>query len=282
MINLNPVTNNCIDEFRSIGNDKYNRDGNNRKDRILALEPILTPRYNLYQQHFLTNTLEQIPQVAYGSQTEQDLLHCYTSETKSLSKLIAAIKDNQLLHIQGICQFCGINTDSTTDHYLPKGIFPDFCVNALNLFPCCSDCNSLKGEYMWDAVHNTRGIINFYTDQIPNQQFLFVTITYRHGVPVPTFSINNSNGINHAFYTIAERHFARLDLLNRYKEKFKSIHHQTFSSFRNKMRFRGHAGRVRNFLLDDAQQLFIDYGRNYYVGVIKEALANTPQFVNQF
>ena len=282
MVNLAPLIINYVQTFQDIGNDKYNLAGNNRKDRILALVPTVTPRYALYQQHFNANTLEIVPIVNYAAQTKQDFLHCYTSETNSLNSLIADIKNNQPLHLMGFFQFCGINTDSTTDHYLPKDAFPDFCVNALNLLPCCPDCNSLKGEYMWDAVHNTRGIINFYTDVIPAQQFLYASVLYNAGVPVITFSLQNIVGITPGFYSIVERHFFKLDLLARYKDKFNSIHHQIRSSFINKPRFAGHPGRVRDFLLDDAAQLFADYGRNYYIGIIKEALANNNTFVNQF
>jgi hypothetical protein len=282
MVNLTPLAIDYVQTFQDIGNDKYNLAGNNRKDRILALVPTITPRYALYEHHFNANTLENIAAVNYSQQTKQDLLHCYTSETASLNRLVAAIKDNQLFHLMGICQFCGINTDSTTDHYLPKDSFPDFCVAALNLFPCCPDCNSLKGEYMWDALHNTRGIINFYTDVIPAQQFLYANITYNGDVPTVHFHIQNISGINLAFYNIIERHFDRLNLLERYKEKFNSLYNQTRSSFKNKPRFAGHPGRVRDFLLDDAAQLFADYGRNYYIGIVKEALGNNNTFVNQF
>jgi len=101
-------------------------------------------------------------------------------------------------------------------------------------------------------------------------------------VPTIQFSLNNPNGINPNFYRIVVKHFNRLDLLHRYTERFNSVYHQTFTSFRGKGRFAGHPNRVRDFLLDDANTLFQDYGRNYHVGVIKEALANSAIFLNQF
>lgn len=282
MVNLIPVTLNNIGEFIKIANDKYNKAGNNRKDRILNLVPAITVRYQLYSHHFGLNTLEQITTHGFTAAEKSDLLHCYNVATKSLNILVRAIKDNQMPHLHGICQFCGINTDSTTDHYLPKGQFPDFCINPLNLFPCCPECNSLKNEYFWDAIAGCRGIINFYLDTIPPLQFLYADIVFTGNVPAVLFSLSNTNGVDPGLYEIIVRHFDRLNLLSRYKDKFNSVYHQTYSSFRDKTRFRGHPGRVRDFLLDDARVLFRDYGRNYYKAIIKEALANSTDFLNSF
>ncbi|MES1182052.1 MAG: hypothetical protein ABUL44_04585, partial [Flavobacterium sp.] len=278
MVNLSPLQQDAIAFYRSITNDK-NLD---RRGRLLALDPRIDNRYAVYQNYFTRNALEQTPIDVFTIQEEEDLLHCYGVTTKSLDKLIADIKNNQSLHLQGICQFCGLNTDSTSDHYLPKTNYPDFCVNALNLLPCCADCNSLKGTYYWDSQHNTRGIINLYTDAIPFEKFLFANINYVGNVPTINFYLQNLTGGYNVFFNIMQRHFLRLNLYCRYKERFNSVHHQVRSSFTNIPRFQGHPMRVKEFLLNDANSLFADYGRNCYHGVVKETLANNATFINQF
>lgn len=43
------------------------------------------------------------------------------------------------------CPYCGIQSNVTVDHYLPKDVFPQFSVFSLNLVPACSDCQN-KGH----------------------------------------------------------------------------------------------------------------------------------------
>ncbi len=278
MKNLSNIEIDSIEQYLSIVDVKEEP----RRNRLLELTPLLRERYALYRQHFIGNALELLPKSNYTQLQKSDLLHCYDAKTSSLHNLIALIKRNQALHIRGICQFCGINSDSSTDHYLPKGSYPDFSVKSLNLLPCCPECNSYKGEYYWDAEHNARGLLNLYLDTLPNVQFLFANIEYEGEIPRITFSIQNINGISQDLFLTIELHFKRLHLLRRYKEQFSSIYHQTYSSFKDKPMFVGNPDGVRDFLLSDVQTLFQDYGRNYYKAVIKDALARCDAFVNSF
>ncbi len=42
------------------------------------------------------------------------------------------------------CPYCGVRTVTTLDHYLPKSDYPDLSILAINLIPCCKDCNFNK------------------------------------------------------------------------------------------------------------------------------------------
>ncbi len=282
MVNLAYLNTPPINSFIAIVNDKNNLEDNDRKTRLLNLVPNVSLRYNVYKGYFDTNTLESVPLHNFNNAQAADLLHCYNVETSSLNSLIVAIKENQEFHLRGLCQFCGINTDSTTDHYLPKGKFPDFCVNLLNLFPCCPDCNSLKGVYYFDTISNTRGIINLYLDSVPQIQFLFADIVFTGNIPKVTFRVQNPNGINAQLFSIIHNHYKRLNLAERYKEKFNTVYTQTYRSFAAKPRYHGHPNRVRDFLISDANELFRDFGRNYYVAIVKQALSTNNTFLNLF
>ena len=43
------------------------------------------------------------------------------------------------------CPYCGMQSNVTVDHYLPKELFPQFSCFSLNLVPACSDCQN-KGN----------------------------------------------------------------------------------------------------------------------------------------
>lgn len=275
MVNLIPYNTNSFAEFLSIVNDKNNP----RRNRLIALQNIINERYILYNNNFSATQIHTTSVSDYTVQQKEDLLHCYTSATDSLNKLIKKIKENQLIHIRGTCQFCGINSDSTTDHYLPKGLFPDYCVNILNLLPCCPTCNSLKWEFWFNAQLNTREIINLYLDNLPTVQFLYVNITFNDDIPNADFIIQNVNGISAPLYLIIENHFQRLNLLYRYKELFNSIYHQTLHSFKGNPVFLNNIAFVQDLLSHDAEGLLNDYGANYWKGIIKKSLSTNNHFL---
>lgn len=275
MINLAPYITNGYAEFVSIVNDKNDP----RHTRLLNLLNVINTRYQLYSQSFTTTLLQNIPRINLTQQEKEDLLHCYTGATASLNNLVRNIRETQPLHIRGTCQYCGINSDNSIDHYLPKGQYPDFCVYVLNLLPCCESCNSFKWEYWINNQTNNRGIINLYLDNLPIVQFLFLNIGYNNNVPNATFSISNVNAIPPQLYSIIETHFERLNLLERYKLSFHSIYHQTYKSFKNNATFLNNPNLVRDLLEHDANQLLADFGANYWKGIIKLTLSTDQTFL---
>ena len=275
---LTHLVNNPIDEFNLIYNSKR---GINHAILTMKHNDIQI-RYDDYQQAFYDNDLERINSVLYHPNSSSAMLHCYTSSTAALEDLLVRIKENQMLHLRSICHFCGINTDSTTDHYLPKDQFPEFCVNLLNLIPCCPDCNSYKGEYWLDNISLTRGIINLYTDDIPDIQFLFVDITYLGNVPIAEFTVDNRNNINPDLFDIISKHYQRLHLTDRYKDKFNSIYSQIHNLFLNKPMFTRRPDLIQDFLNQDVINHSNLFGVNHYKGVIMDSLANNIVFLNEF
>ncbi len=278
MVNLAHLVNNPLDEFNLIYNSKR---GINHAILTFLYNDIAT-RYTIYQQAFDDNDLERITTILHNPNSSLAMLHCYNSSTEALEDLLIRIKENQLLHLRSICHFCGINTDSSTDHYLPKEQFPEFCVNSLNLIPCCPDCNSYKGEYWLDNITQTRGIINLYTDDIDDIQFLFVDITYLGNVPIAEFTIDNRNNIAPVKFDIISKHYERLHLTDRYKDKFNSIYSQIHNLFLNKPMFSGRPDLIQDFLIQDVINHSNLFGINHYKGVVMRSLANNAIFINQF
>ena len=82
-----------------------------------------------------------------------------------------------------------INTANTLDHILPKKVdngFPEFCDMPLNLFPMCGECNTNKGEKWLDTTGSMK-YLNLYRDELPNVQFLFVSVNLDNSILTPNF-----------------------------------------------------------------------------------------------
>lgn len=277
MHNLTPLESELIDEFDLILSSKQDP-----AHLVLTnLRNILITRFNLYQQEFNNNNLENINTHNFTQDARTHLMACYSNSTKALDDLLARIKDNQPLHIRSICQYCCINTDSTTDHYLPQSQYPEFSVNHLNLFPCCADCNPKKNNYWYNLGNFSRGIINLYSDNLPNIQFLFVKLYIFGNVASINYYIENINGIDADLYTIIENHFIRLNLAEKYTEKTNYLYNRMYNMY-NKPIYRGNPDLIRDSLLIEVAQHYLDYGRNHYEGVLMEALANNYDFLNLF
>ena len=87
-----------------------------------------------------------------------------------------------------------------------------YIIFAPNLVPCCSKCNTNKGDIV--TINGERQFLHFYFDEIPTEQYLYADIDMQDGIPVITFTIrlDESKMINR----IIKNHYHRLKLIERY------------------------------------------------------------------
>lgn len=197
------------------------RDGKQgeREDILLALSSSLRNRYAQYEQHRMS--LEHIPaaEPPFDKQQQDALRHCYDSKTVVLSRLRQQILQRQSNIARSKCQYCGIDSPGTFDHYLPCTHFPEFSVYPDNLVPCCHACNSQRGA-CW-CKNGERLHINLYFDEIEaHERFLVATISFdEDGEPRAEFHVDSTRGSNHAFALRYKRHCTELKLLERFQTK---------------------------------------------------------------
>lgn len=264
---------NLIDWYQQIID---NKDDGVIKTDLLNLLAQISLRYNHYEENFNHQNLIQIIDSIYV-RNHEGLTSCYKSEGKILKQLKKLIREKQDKEIQGICQYCGILKPKTMDHYLPISVYPEFAVFAINLLPCCKDCNGKKNNY-WKE-NNERGIINFYVDNIPNEQFLFGVVKIVSGIPHIEYELRMQNGITPSFFNIAVKHFNRLELLNLYKEESTTELGEIIRSVRN-YAVNPTLNSVRNSLLRDWEDLRNIYGDNYWRAVLRRTLAESDEALN--
>lgn len=254
---------------------------NAKKDSIVlnklkAIEPDVLKRYTDYQSNFKSNSLVKLSDSLFGG--DANLLKCYTSGGYKIAAIKKEIKDLQDKFSNEKCMYCQIKDPDSFDHYLPKDRYPEFCALALNLIPCCVTCNKKKDVY-WKEGGET-GIINFYLDSLPSKQVLFANISFsKHSDKTPSisFQLINKNKVDPKSFKLFERHYERLKLTDRYKEKSDSELSElrrTLNSYGSKLTDDG----AMKSTLEYSLQLKKDYGINFWKGILFEELSKQKQF----
>ncbi len=244
-----------------------------------AIQGNIQTEYRNYVSACNGNTLHSYNASAFNGVNADNLRSCYADRLE-VKKLKEHIYDNQLNHLKYECQFCTIgSSEDSFDHYLPQEAFPEFSVLSNNLLPCCARCNTFK-NINWKDLAGNRNIINVYYDTIPAQQFLNCTLVYRRGTPVVTFSINNPGGINGNLFQIISRHFERLDLLKRFKNKSNTEITNVTNALRPLLATHTLA-QASNYLNDEVSEMKLSFGNNYWRAILQETLANSTPFLNQ-
>ena len=142
MKNLTYLTTDYFQCFTDIVDAKNENEFLTQADLLLKIEK----RYDEYIEKFSPDELLLIKDSEYPK-NHPELTGCYKSKTKKVTELLTAIKNNQTSEAKSKCQYCGINKPKTIDHYLPISLYPEFAVLAINLLPCCNECNKKKDNY---------------------------------------------------------------------------------------------------------------------------------------
>lgn len=251
---------------------------NINKQRLVALKTAIDGNYRHYSEKFENDDLSNINDSPYTANDKDYLISTYLTRSKSLSALKASIKASQDNHLQGTCQYCGINTPKTFDHFLPKDEYPEYAVLALNLLPCCGECNQKKGAYWKEA--GQRKIINFYRDNLPHERFLFAHASQINNVTTLRFYIDNRNNINVHLYSIIESHFERLGLLSRYTDES----NDEISNIVDAIASYGlnpDAIHIKAGINSNADRLGTRLGVNHWGVALHNALAECDDFISQ-
>lgn len=275
MKNLNNIsTDSLIDWYATI---VENKDPSDVKDYLEQITDDIENRFNEYIDKFSSSDLISIEDSEYP-QNHPGLVSCYKSEGNTLKLLKKAIKDNQDNDLKGLCQYCGILKPKTYDHYLPVSIYPEFSALAINLIPCCKDCNGKKHNY-WKENGN-RGIINFYIDNIPNSQFLHGNVVFVYGIPHIQYQLRNpNNNIDPSFYDIVLKHYSRLQLFELYKEESTDELSEIIRIFKIYLE-NPSLESLRTNIITDALQLQSQFGINYWRAILRLTLSESDIFLN--
>lgn len=218
MINLFQDREDSFSEYKAAVNRK-NDDSNDKKD-LLSIEKQMEDCYINYKQHFDSNNLEILKSTRVGQLHKDSLLGLYSSNAAIVKNFRMRYFAQNPQTYNNLCPYCTLSEANTTEHILPKEKYPEYAVDTLNLIPACSDCNSKKGDSIIDVVSGKKTTINYYTDKLPHEQYLYVDFEVSSNNIKAIYHLeNHDNKINVEMYSLIERHFSKFDLLNRFNLK---------------------------------------------------------------
>lgn len=207
--------NNSFDFHTEVVNSKhYRRTDPTYKDRVIALDKTVEEQFENHDTEFNRDNLAILLPKNLSAQQKQDLLSLYDYDTKPFQRLNSILTTNETGKRQPVCPFCTINNVNTFDHLIPKTEFPELSDHPQNLMPCCSECNSKKSSN-W-RIGKKRRYLNLYLDDLPDIQYLFVSLNIESLTIRANFFIENRFGIDPNLYERIKNHYQDLELCKRF------------------------------------------------------------------
>jgi hypothetical protein len=248
---------------------------NPRRMRLEGLDALVDAQFGEYETNVLC--LEKVMEQSWTCDQKRDLWHCYKVSSQHRNALIEKVMSNQRVTRIERCHYCGINSISSIDHYLPKEVFPEFSVMALNLVPCCLECNNLKGS----AHRGTEGLstLSIYFDVMPVEQCLFVELKWSDPgrFPRAVYALENVQKINDRLYARIESHFEILELFDRYSRASVQVMSEVVSTMRKVGRSLS-KDEIMAFLVAEVDSLIGLYSVNYWDAILRRVLMSDDRF----
>lgn len=234
--------------------------------------------YRYYERAMDNHKLGLLSPSKVLSSVKQPLLGMFSSGCKLVKDFRAWHFNNNPQTYNNVCPYCTINSANTTEHILPKKVYPEYAVNVFNLIPACSECNTFKGDDILDENGNFF-TINFYTDTLPDIRYLFAEITPIEGGVQFKYYLDNKYGIDADSYALIERHFNRYHLINRYYTKAVQELSNVENYFRSEqLSSEADYDKAANKLIKKTDYDAISYGKNHWRIVMYYDAATSPVF----
>lgn len=276
MKNLKPYKGDAFLEYKGAVNRKNESP---QKTKLKLIEPLVKTAYQNYKNNFDINALHLVSADCKFNDSKNELLTLYDYQNKAIRNIRENIKLQQIITIQTTCQYCTIDSVGTMDHILPQSIYPEFSINAHNLFPSCSKCNEYK-SYI-ESSDEEKCFLNLFLDILPEEQYLFVKIFESYGSIDYEFYLNNNGKISSKLFLIIENHYKNLRLLSRMKDASRSYLSDFISSVRPHIK-RSSIEYVKETAHESICEERLGYGFNYWKSVFKLALIESPIFWDLF
>lgn len=242
------------------------------KHILNKFETKIEARYEEFNDAVDNRTLGGLSKSSAMNAIGNSLRSCYDNDTKAIRELKTAIASAQDVRVLKYCPLCGTTLVATHDHHLPASLFPEFAVHPLNLVPCCSTCNSTKGDDWLDKDGN-RLYLHAYSDLLPVEVFLQVdlkTSAATTGVGA-VFSIARPHRFSKGAWAVIESHFERLNLISRYTDLSNDEIAEILADC--KIYLRAGGTKVKRFLKRRAEERSIIYGASHWQAVLMDKLA---------
>jgi hypothetical protein len=280
MKNIPPYSDDPFDFHKDvISSKKRTKSDPELKTRLTSYNPQIESLFDTYKNKLDQNKLEELIEQGYTDEKKNSLLKLYSFKAQCFQKLKVSLTTRPENIIDNICQNCTVGEVNSFDHILPKDDYCEFVVNPLNLFPCCTKCNGHKST-TW-VVDGNRKFLNLYSDQLPEQQYLFVDIEIEDGDLNINYSVKNPNNIDPILFNIIDSHYDKLKLCQRFKDNSDLIVSELEVSI-NQFKALLPLETIKNTFIDECQEHQQISGHNFWKSLLKLALLNSDGYMNKF
>lgn len=170
-----------------------------------------------------------------------------------------------------VCPACGEDgTPNTLDHYLPKTLYPEFSITALNLFPMCDIC---QGEKLTQTVNlaNQRLFMHPYYDEFADAQVVHLQIGRPLRAPTSMQLIPHPD-LNQAQTELVGRHITSLNMVIRYNRFFQHEYIRLLKLVNDARSHDQNVGNILNIFRNYARSKSINsWAHVFYNGVLADA-----------
>ena len=172
---------------------------------------------NEYDSAFENDDLERLianhPELC--AREKEQFKSLYSYKGSEISKLRHRLLTDERGFENVFCPICEVNLVQTMDHFIPQEQFPLYVVHPKNLIPCCQTCNQHKSAKTLDDS-GRRHYWNAYLDVVPNDKFLYCSITERNGLPHATFYLQQGE-IDNRIFRLLENTMKEQDVLKTFE-----------------------------------------------------------------
>lgn len=244
--------------------------------KMQSLSNYIFGRYDVYQGQ--KESLDAIIPENQIAKDDEELLRDAYKKSADFKAVRKSIMDSLPRGLQGKCPFCMISEPNTLDHYFSETKYPEFIIYSPNLVPCCSNCNTLKGDEILIGGHRTT--LHYYYDPIPTEQFVFAKITIDRGVPSVSFDIK-TDGLGEIGNVITN-HFTKLQLTERYEKQCNDV----LSCLHDEMRTFYEGSDSVDFCIEilnaKIKSMEKRCGQNYWMVCLYKALSRDKKLLQEF
>ncbi|MGM9762536.1 MAG: hypothetical protein ACI3ZQ_00740 [Candidatus Cryptobacteroides sp.] len=236
------------------------------KTLVTSLEGIIKAQFECYDTCFKEDTLQNLEAAPVTDEQKDALLNMYSFQMRPFQELLAVLTTDEHNRVSKLCPNCTINNVQSLDHCIPKTEFPEFSDNPKNLMQCCMTCNGKKSK-IWRS-ETDRIFLNLFIDEIPTQQYLFVKGELIEGIPIFSFRLEQSAGIDNLLYRKIVSHYNGLDLLNRFAENSPDIIDELIFIIKSSVQNSIPPDKIKKSVLSAASMLQEKFGTNYWKALL--------------
>lgn len=263
----------------------------NPNKQLLEVRKVdILERYSMYRSNLQELSRMGTDSIIRDAHEKEALIKCYTRNGNTrFGKIANRILAEESEKGRSSCPYCELTDSSRLDHYIPKGLMPEYSLMIENLIPSCCICNEQYKKELW-LSNGKRIFFNPYWDKWLKYKFVYAEVIDGE-VPILRYSIKRPNEITEEQFEIIKSHFVTLQLQKRYESKVsEEITFQLekfqryYSKMKNKMNEYEIVSSYKENVCEDRDIYYEICGINHWKTCFYEAIVESRMFfkVNEY